>query len=183
MDTGLLLTSPSRYSTLPTATSVLWATDGNISDLEDFKHWHRDHRLLFDFSFLSTSGAAASFLLQSKPKRGELANGKAAWDDMVRKYQDSTRQRRRILKQQLTHMVMTDGQDPDVFMNELYYLRDELVDMGEKINDRTAMSHVPPESAYQYIFQHQRVKALEDCLPYALQRTISIRQFTVMSVS
>ena len=52
----------------------------------DIKHWHRDNRLLFDFLFLSTSGAAASFLLQLKPKRGELANGKAAWDGIVRQY-------------------------------------------------------------------------------------------------
>ena len=40
-----------------------------------------------------------------------------------------------MLKQQLTHMVMTDGQDPDIFINEVYYLRDELVDMGEVFND------------------------------------------------
>ena len=97
MDTAHLLPSSSGYSTLPAATSVLWPTDGNISNLEDIKHWHRDNRLLFDFLFLSTSGAAASFLLQFKPKRGELANGKAAWDGMVRKYQNFTRQRRRIV--------------------------------------------------------------------------------------
>ena len=84
----------------------------------------RDNRLLFDFLFLSTSGAAASFLLQFRPKPVELANGKADWDGMVRKHQNSTSQRRRILKQQLTHMVMTDGQDPDVFVNEAYYFRD-----------------------------------------------------------
>ena len=66
----LLLPSSLGYSTLPAATSVLWATDDNISNLEDIKHWHRDNRLLFDFLFLSTSGAAASFLLQFKPQRG-----------------------------------------------------------------------------------------------------------------
>ena len=60
---------------------------------------------------------------------------KAAWDGMVRKCQYSTRQRRRILKEQLSHMVMTDGQDPDVFINEVYYLRNELVDMEEVFND------------------------------------------------
>ena len=135
MDTAHLPPSSSGYSTLPAATSVLWATDDNISNLEDIKHWHRDDRLLFDFLFLSASGAAASFFLQFKPKRGELANGKAAWDSMVRKYQNSTPQRRRILKQQLSHMVMTDGQDPDVFTNEVYCLRDQLVDMGEVFND------------------------------------------------
>ena len=113
MHTANLLPLSTGYSTLPAATSVLWATDDNTSNLEDIKNWHCDNRLLFDFLFLSTSGAAASFLLQFKPKRGELANGKAAWDDMVTKYQNSTRQRRRILKQVLTQMVMMEGQDPD----------------------------------------------------------------------
>ena len=104
VDTAHLVPSSSGYSTFPAVTSVLWATDDNISNLEDIKHWHRDNRLLFDFLFLSTSRAAASFLLQFEPKQGELANGKAAWDGMVRKYQNSTRQRRRILEQQLTHI-------------------------------------------------------------------------------
>ena len=135
MDTAHLPPSSSGYSTLPAATLVLWATDDDISDLEDIKHWHCDNLPLFGFLFLSTSGGATSFFLQFKPKRGELANGKAAWDGMARKYQNSTRQRRRILKQQLSHMVMTDGQDPDVFVNEVYYLRDELVNMGEVFND------------------------------------------------
>ena len=54
---------------------------------------------------------------------------------MVRKYQNSTRQRRRILKHYLTHVVMTVGQDPDAFICEVYYLRDELADMGEVFND------------------------------------------------
>ena len=85
VDTAHLLPSSSGYSTLPAATSVFRATDDNISNLEDIKRWHRDNRLLFAVLFLSTSGAAASFLLQFKPKRGEVANGKAAWDGMVRK--------------------------------------------------------------------------------------------------
>ena len=67
MDTAHLIPSSSGYYTLPTVTSVLWATDDNISNLEDIKHWHRDNRLLFDFLFPITSGAAASFLRQFKP--------------------------------------------------------------------------------------------------------------------
>ena len=142
VDTAHLLPSSSGYSTLPAATSVLWATDDNILNLEDIKHWHRDNRLLFDFLFLSTSGAAASFLLHFKPKRGELANGKADWDSTVRKYQNSICQLRRILKHQLTHMAMTDGQDPDIFINKVYYVRDELVDMGEVFNDDSILDIV-----------------------------------------
>ena len=151
VDTAHLPPSSSGYSTLPAATSVVWATDDNISNLEDIKHWHRDNRLLFDFLFLSTSGAAASFLRQLKPKRGELAHGKAAWDGMVRKYQNSTRQRRRILKQQLSRMVMTDGQDPDVFINDVYYLRDELVDMGEVFNDDSILDIVLEGLSDEYL--------------------------------
>ena len=141
VDTAHLLPSSSGYSTLPAATSVLWATDDNISDLEDIKHWRRDDRLLFDFLFLSTSGAAASFLLQFKPKWGELANEKAALDCMVTKYKKPTSQRRPILQRQLTRMVMTDGQDPDMFINEVYYLRDELVDTGGVFSD-DSISHI-----------------------------------------
>ena len=32
-------------------------------------------------------------------------------------------------------MVMSDGQDLDVFIKEIYQLRDDLVEMGEVIND------------------------------------------------
>ena len=32
-------------------------------------------------------------------------------------------------------MVMSDGQDPDVFINEIHHPRDELVETGEVIND------------------------------------------------
>ena len=37
-------------------------------------------------------------------------------------------------------MVMTDGQDPDI--NEVYYLRDELVDMGEVFIDDSMLDIV-----------------------------------------
>ena len=136
--------SSSAASSLPVATSasVLWSTDDSISNLDDIQNWHRDSRLIYDFLFLSTSGAAASFLLKSKPKQGELANGKAAWDGLVEKYQNSTRQRRRILKTQLMQMVMSEGQDPDIFINEVNHLRDELVYMGEVFNDDSILDIV-----------------------------------------
>ena len=74
-------------------------------------------------------------ILRYKPKSGEIPNGKAAWDCMIAKYQNSTRQWSRILKNQLVSMVMSDGQDLDVFIKEIYQLRDDLVEMGEVIND------------------------------------------------
>ena len=76
-------------------------------------------------SALGTTGAAAIFLLRCKPKSGDIPNGQAAWDVMIAKYQNSTRQRRRVLKNQLVSMVRM----PMSFINEIYYLRDELVDM------------------------------------------------------
>ena len=39
-------------------------------------------------------------------------------------------------------MVMFDGLDPDVFVNEIYHLRDELVEMGEVINDDSLLDIV-----------------------------------------
>ena len=98
--------------------------------------------MLFSFLLLSTTGAAASFLLRYKPKSGEIPNGKAAWDGMIAKYQNFTRQRRRIPKNQLVSMQTSDGQDPDVFINEIYHLRYELVEMGEVINDDSLLDIV-----------------------------------------
>ena len=88
----------------------------------------------------SKSGAAASFLLQFKPKRGDLANGKGDWDGMVTMYQNFTGQRRRILKQQLNQMVMTNGQESYIFINEVYYVRDEL--LGNLFNDDSILDIV-----------------------------------------
>ena len=79
------------------------------SDIEgagETEAWHQNNWMLFKFLSLSTTGAAASFLLLYKPKSGEIPNGKAAWDGMIAKYQNSTRQRRRILKNQLVSLVM-----------------------------------------------------------------------------
>ena len=39
-------------------------------------------------------------------------------------------------------MVMSEGQDPDVFINEVNHLRDELVFMGEVINDDSTLDIV-----------------------------------------
>ena len=47
-----------------------------------------------------------------------------------------------VFKQQLTHTVMTNGQDPDVFGIEVYYLRGELVDIGEVFNHNSILDIV-----------------------------------------
>ena len=46
---------------------------------------------------------------------------------------------------------MTDGQDPDVFKNEAYYLRDELVDMGEVFNDDSILDIVLEKLTDEYL--------------------------------
>lgn len=43
------------------------------------------------------------------------------------------------MKSQLVSIVMTDGQDPDVLINEIHHIRDELVGMGEILNDNTLL--------------------------------------------
>ena len=114
----------------------------DIVNAEEIKEWHQNNWMLFNFLFLSTTGAAASFLVRYKPKSGEIPNVKAAWDGMIAKYQTSTSTRQRRRKKQLVSMVMSDGQDPDVFINEIYHLRDELVEMGEVINDHSLVDIV-----------------------------------------
>ena len=37
---------------------------------------------------------------------------------------------------------MSDAQDPDVFIKEIYHLRDELVEMGEVIDDHSLVDIV-----------------------------------------
>ena len=39
-------------------------------------------------------------------------------------------------------MVISDGQDLDVFINEIYCLREELVETGEVINDGSLLDTV-----------------------------------------
>ena len=136
--------SISPDSEFPTAVqmSILWSMSDDIENASEIKAWHHNNWMLYNFLFLSTTGAAASFLLRYKPKTGEIPNGKAAWDGMIAKYQNSTRQRRRIMKNQLVSMEMSEGQDPDSFINELYHIRDELVEMGEVINDDSLLDIV-----------------------------------------
>ena len=129
-------------ATAAVPTSLLWSMGSDIVNAEEIKASHQNNWMLFNFLFLSTTGAVASFLLRYKLKSGEIPNGKAAWIGMTAKYQYSTRERRRVLKNQFVSMVMSDGQDPDVFINEIYHLRDELVEIGEVINDDSPLDIV-----------------------------------------
>ena len=150
VDTAHLLPSSSGSFTLPKhllygprmTTSRIWKTSSTgtatIVFCSPSCSWaHRDLR--------------PAFLYSSSRNEVNLRKGKAAWDGMVRKIQISSHQRRRILKQQLTHMVMTDVQDPDMVINEVYYLRDELVDMGEVFNDDSILDIVLGWLADKYL--------------------------------
>ena len=52
------------------------------------------------------------------------------------KYQNTSRQRRRILLRRLDNGVMRPDIDPDVFLSEVFQLRDELNDLGEVITNK-----------------------------------------------
>ncbi|CAM9555616.1 unnamed protein product, partial [Sphacelaria rigidula] len=58
-----------------------------------------------------------------------------AWEALVGEYENSSKQRRRILMRQLDNIKMSPGQDPDVCLTKIYELRDQLVYMGEPISD------------------------------------------------
>ena len=64
---------------------------------------------------------------------------------------------------------MTDGQDPDVFINEIYYKRDELGDMGEVFNDDSILDIVLEGLTDEYL----RVKySLEGDDDFTLDRAV-----------
>ena len=73
--------------------------------------------------------------LRYKPNKGEIPNDVAARNGMVENYQYSMWQKRRMIKHQLQSITMSEGQDPDTFINELCQSKDELVEKGEVINE------------------------------------------------
>ncbi|CAN0074651.1 unnamed protein product, partial [Sphacelaria rigidula] len=50
-------------------------------------------------------------------------------------YQNSSKQRIRILMRELNNVTMSPGQDPDTFLIKVYQLRDELDNVGEVISE------------------------------------------------
>ena len=61
-------------ATTAVLTSILWSMGSDIANAKKMKAWHQNNRMLLNFLFLSTTGAAASFLLRYKPKSGEIPN-------------------------------------------------------------------------------------------------------------
>ncbi|CAM9554146.1 unnamed protein product, partial [Sphacelaria rigidula] len=97
--------------------------------------WDRYNEQSFNVLYLSITGSAASYLSRFQPKGSEKPNVKSAWEGLVAKYQNSSKQRRRLLMRQLDTMTISPGQDPDVFLVKLFQLRDELGHIGESISD------------------------------------------------
>ena len=66
-----------------------------------------------------TTSAARSILLQFEPKYGRPGDGKQAWLALQNKYQNNSRQGRRIFLRRLDNSVMKPDTDPDVFLSEI----------------------------------------------------------------
>ena len=115
--------------------SIMWDMKDNISNSDEIKDWLTSNENLYHFLFLSTTGPAASYLLQFNPEEGMLPDGIAAWKGLISKYKNSTRQRKILLQKELTYRVMPEGQDPDVFFQELFSVRNELKTMGRIVDD------------------------------------------------
>ena len=73
--------------------------------------------------------------MKFEPKNGQPGNGREAWLALKNKYQNTSRQHRRTLLWQLDNSVRRSDIDPDVFLSEVFQLRDELDDLGETVTD------------------------------------------------
>ena len=89
-----------------------------VANMRDIENWDRCNEQLFNVLYLSTTGPAASYLLRYQPKGSERPNGIRAWEALISKYQNSSKQRIRILMRELNSTSMSPGQDPDTFSQQ-----------------------------------------------------------------
>ena len=82
-------------------------------------HASETEALLFNILYLTTIGPASSYLLRYEPKGLAKPNGRIAWEALIAKYENSSKQRRRILICQLDNSKMSPGQDPDEFLTKM----------------------------------------------------------------
>ena len=101
---------------------------------------------------MTTLSAARSVLLKFKPRNNRLVNGREAWLALKNKYQNTCRQRKRILLRRLDNSaMMSDIIDSDVFLSEVFQLQDELNDLDETVTDErltTIILDALPEAMY-----------------------------------
>ncbi|CAM9207672.1 unnamed protein product, partial [Sphacelaria rigidula] len=57
------------------------------------------------------------------------------WEALIPKFQNSSKQRIRILMRELNNVTMSPGRDPYTFLSKLYQLRDKLDNVGEVISE------------------------------------------------
>ena len=129
-------------------------SDEEPSSSDDIEAWDTANEHFFNVLRLTTTGAARSVLLKFQPKNGQPGNGREAWLALKNKYQNMFRQCRRTLLRRLDNSVMRSDVDPDVFLSEVFQLRDELDDLGETVTDErltTIILDVLPEEMYSTV--------------------------------
>ena len=102
---------------------------------DDTKAWDTANNHLFSILRLITTGAAHSVLLKFESRNDQPGNSKEAWLTLKNKYQNTSRQRGRTLLRRLDNSVMRYDIDPDVFISELFQLREELSDLDEVVSN------------------------------------------------
>ena len=105
-------------------------SDEEPSNIDDIEAWNTANEHLFSVLRLITTGATQSVLLKFEPKNGQPGNGREAWLALKNKYHNTSRKRRRALLRRLDNSVMRSDVDPDVFLSEVFQLRDELDGLG-----------------------------------------------------
>ncbi|CAN0166623.1 unnamed protein product, partial [Pylaiella littoralis] len=90
--------------------------------------------------FLITNKPAALLVEKhGQGSRGTRGDGKAALKELESKYLRITNETIRATQKDLAAMRMSDGQDPDEYINEATRLRELLDEMEEPITDRRFM--------------------------------------------
>ena len=100
---------------------------------EDIKAWDRENEHLFSVLKLATTGVVCCVLLKFEQNNGRPGDGRQAWLALKNKNQNTSRQRRRTLLRRLDNNAMRSDIDSDVFVSEVFQLRDEFSDLGEVV--------------------------------------------------
>ena len=103
------------------------------SNVDDIRARDSVNEHLFSTLRLTTTGAPRSVLFRFEPNFGRLGDGREARIALQNKYQNSSRQRRRILLHRLDNSVMKINIDADVFLLETNQIRDDFSDLDEAV--------------------------------------------------
>ena len=138
-------------------------SDEEPSNSDDIEAWDTANEHLFSILRLTTTGAARSVRLKFEPNNGQPGNCREAWLAFKNKYQNTSRQRRRTLSRRLDNSVMRSDIDPDVFLSEVFQLRDALDDLGATVTEErltTIISDALREEMYSTV-KMQSVRDLD----------------------